>query len=111
MDNSRSLYELHIYHLIVGLILTSRYFILIGRSSHSSVLLRNGNILVMGGGVGYVGGYTNDVWQSTDSGVTWIQLTANAAWGSKLGLLLFQAIYRSDTFCLLHFILLSLVIL
>jgi hypothetical protein len=50
----------------------------LSRGSHSSVVLPDGSIVLMGG----KGGFTcrNDVWRSTDQGATWTQMTAAAPW-------------------------------
>jgi len=76
------------------------------RYGHSGVVLADGSILVMGGFVGASQGtsrgtsllpakssithgfsdgssITNDVWRSTDNGVTWTRVTANAGWSAR----------------------------
>ena len=53
------------------------------RSSHSSVALSDGSIVVMGGEDG--GGDRNDVWRSTDNGITWVRQTASAGWFGRFG--------------------------
>ncbi|WP_321506807.1 DUF3821 domain-containing protein [uncultured Methanoregula sp.] len=55
----------------------ARYF-------HSSVVLADGSILLMGG---YASDWSfrNDVWRSTDNGATWTQATASAAWSQRQG--------------------------
>ena len=50
-----------------------------GRFGHSSVVMPDGSIVLMGGIDGSV---KNDVWRSTDKGATWTQVTANAGWSS-----------------------------
>ena len=50
-----------------------------GRSSHTSVVLSDDSIVLMGGND------KNDVWRSTDKGVTWTEMTAGAAWGGRSG--------------------------
>ncbi|MBN2394552.1 MAG: hypothetical protein JXR84_27725 [Anaerolineae bacterium] len=52
------------------------------RSNHTSVVLPDGNIVLMGG---YDGDYRNDVWRSLDQGATWTQMTASAAWTPRYG--------------------------
>ena len=52
----------------------------IGREGHTSLLLYDGSVVVMGG-VGNV--YRSDVWKSTDQGASWVQLTSYAGWGGK----------------------------
>jgi hypothetical protein len=53
------------------------------RVSHSSVAMPDGSIVLMGGDDGS-SNYKNDVWRSTDNGVTWIQMTANAGWSPRV---------------------------
>ncbi|PTN31440.1 hypothetical protein C6366_18115, partial [Desulfonatronum sp. SC1] len=50
------------------------------RSSHSSALLPNGDILLMGGQIPDHPGSANDVWSSSDGGATWNLVTADAPW-------------------------------
>lgn len=52
------------------------------REGHSSVIMPNGNIVLMGG---YDGSYRNDVWRSEDGGETWQKLTENAEWPARYG--------------------------
>jgi len=52
------------------------------RRYHSSVVLPDGSIVVMGG-LGT--SYKNDVWRSTDKGATWTQMTASAGWSARYG--------------------------
>jgi len=51
------------------------------RYYHSSVVLPDGSIVLMGGANGSA--YFNDVWRSTDKGVTWVQQTATAEWPKR----------------------------
>jgi len=72
------------------------------RYGHSGVVLADGNILVMGGFVGASQGtslpppklsvsygfadgssITNDVWRSTDNGITWTLVNASAGWSAR----------------------------
>jgi len=53
-----------------------------GRSGHTSVVLTDGSIVLMGGKV-WGGVYWQDVWRSTDQGATWTQLTAAAPWTAR----------------------------
>lgn len=46
----------------------------------SANVLANGHIIVAGG---FDTNYLNDVWQSTDGGVTWSQLVAHAGWTAR----------------------------
>ncbi len=53
-----------------------------GRSGHNSVTLSDDSILIMGGKTGF-SSYVNDVWRSTDMGVTWTQMTDSAGWSRR----------------------------
>ena len=55
------------------------------RSYHSSVVMPDGSIVLMGGYT-FNSGRTNDVWRSTDNGATWTQMTASAGWSARDGL-------------------------
>jgi len=57
-------------------------FHLIARREHTSVVLTDGSMLVMGGAL-TSGVYLNDVWKSVDGGTTWTLVTANAQWPGK----------------------------
>ena len=55
------------------------------RAGHSSVAMPDGSILLMGG---YnTGGSVvyNDVWRSTDNGMTWTQVNASSGWSVRAG--------------------------
>jgi PKD repeat protein len=52
------------------------------RGGHSTVVMPDGSIVLMGGNVNY-GNNKNDVWRSTDNGVTWTQMTASAPWSGR----------------------------
>ncbi|KAA0164616.1 hypothetical protein FNF28_03775 [Cafeteria roenbergensis] len=54
------------------------------RASAFSVTLRNGSVLVMGGG-DYATNWTvyNDVWRSDDAGSTWAPVTLRAPWAAR----------------------------
>ena len=52
------------------------------RTGASSVALLGGSIVVMGGIDGYGHGL-NDVWRSTDNGVTWMEQTSHAGWSAR----------------------------
>lgn len=57
------------------------------RGSHTSVVLTDGSILVLGGkqwDAGYLG--LNDVWRSTDQGATWTLMTNDAGWEDRFDL-------------------------
>ncbi len=55
----------------------------IGRYGHSSVVLSDGSVLVMGG-MTSSGTYSNELFKSTDGGLTWALLTSSA-WGTSGG--------------------------
>ncbi len=63
-----------------------QYCTFIGRSSHSSVVLADGSVLVIGGETrsGSSVGYSNEVFKSIDGGANWALLT-NSAWGTNGG--------------------------
>ena len=42
----------------------------------------DGSIVLMGGSDG-ITGYKNDVWQSTNNGLTWTQMTTSAGWSAR----------------------------
>jgi type II secretory pathway component GspD/PulD (secretin) len=49
------------------------------RSTHTSVALPDGSLVLMGGS----GSWKNDVWRSIDQGATWTQMTAAAEWSGR----------------------------
>jgi subtilisin family serine protease len=53
-----------------------------GRYAHSSVVIPDGSIVLMGGNDG---GNKNDVWRSTDNGTIWTQMNASAGWMARPG--------------------------
>jgi PKD repeat protein len=55
------------------------------RQSHSSVVLGNGNIALMGGTVGNAIGAMNDTWESSDKGATWWLANASSGWAIRSG--------------------------
>jgi PGF-pre-PGF domain-containing protein/uncharacterized delta-60 repeat protein len=54
------------------------------RYSHSSVVLPDGSIVLMGGWP-TSGGIQNDTWQSTDNGTTWTELNQSSGWSARCG--------------------------
>lgn len=54
------------------------------RTWHSSVVLPDGSILLIGG-LDYSVGFKNDVWRSIDGGATWSLVTNSAAWAPRYG--------------------------
>jgi len=55
-----------------------------GRYSHTSVLLPDGSIVLMGG-LDTSGNNDNEVWRSTDNGATWTEVNASAGWAIRRG--------------------------
>lgn len=53
------------------------------RYGHTSVVLGDGSVIVMGGMERYA--RRNDVWRSGDGGTTWTRLTANSGWSGRNG--------------------------
>jgi hypothetical protein len=53
------------------------------RQGYSSVLMPDESIVIMGGYDGS-GGFLNDTWRSTDNGVTWTMINANAKWKARM---------------------------
>jgi hypothetical protein len=52
------------------------------RNDHSSVMMPDGSIVLIGGDA-TDSSYKNDVWRSTDNGVTWAQVNASAGWSGR----------------------------
>jgi len=52
------------------------------RMGQSSVLMPDGSIVLMGGQDDTYS-YVNDVWRSTDNGVTWTRVNAGAGWSAR----------------------------
>jgi hypothetical protein len=52
------------------------------RYYHTMNVLSDGSIVIIGG-FGDTEGRMNDVWRSTDGGLTWMQMTANAEWSRR----------------------------
>ena len=55
------------------------------RSEHTASVMTDGSIILTGGYSPSIPGVLNDVWRSTDKGVTWIQRTASAPWAVRMG--------------------------
>ena len=54
------------------------------RAWHSSVVMRDGSIVLIGGMDQYFS-RKNDVWRSTDNGTTWILMNTRAGWSARYG--------------------------
>jgi PKD repeat protein len=54
------------------------------RQYHSSVVLPDGSIVIMGGWA-HGSGYMNDVWRSTNFGATWTRVNNSAGWSARVG--------------------------
>ncbi|MFA5267671.1 MAG: hypothetical protein WC379_06835 [Methanoregula sp.] len=86
-----------------------------GRTGHSTNVMPDGSIILMGGGHGGSdASYLNDTWRSNDNGTTWTQMTESSGWpvrnthssvmmpdGSILlmggdGSILYDGIYHND---------------
>ena len=55
------------------------------RWGHTASVMTDGSIILTGGYSPSIPGVLNDVWRSTDKGVTWIQRTASAPWAGRMG--------------------------
>jgi len=56
-----------------------------GRAYHTSVVLQDGSIVLMGGLRSDPMKLFNDVWRSSDNGVTWIRMNTSAGWLERYG--------------------------
>ncbi|MDP3396887.1 MAG: DUF3821 domain-containing protein [Methanoregula sp.] len=54
------------------------------RVAHSSVVLPDGSIIVMGGGSIDGSNRRNDTWRSTDKGATWTRMSASSGWTARM---------------------------
>ena len=61
------------------------FHINVARNLHTSVVLSDGSVLVMGGDGG---SRKNDVWKTVDGGASWILVTSSAGWTGKKIILL-----------------------
>ena len=63
--------------LSFSLYLSLSAHVIVARDGHTSVVLSDGSVLVMGGAG------NNDVWKTVDGGVSWILVTSSAGWTGK----------------------------
>ncbi len=56
--------------------------VIVARGDHTSVVLSDGSVLVMGGVD--ITGRKNDVWRTVNAGASWIQITSSAGWSGKV---------------------------
>ena len=56
------------------------FHVIVARDEHTSVVLSDGSVLVMGG---YGGSNKNDVWKTVNGGASWILVTSSAGWTGK----------------------------
>ena len=67
-----------------------RSYSILARDPHTSAVLSDGSVLVMGGSIRFMGldgvssTYRNDVWNTVNGGVSWIRMTSNAVWTGKV---------------------------
>jgi PKD repeat protein len=82
------------------------------REDHTSVVMPDGSIVLMGGIDASTGTSLNDTWRSTDNGTTWSQMSASSGWGARydhtsvvmpdgsivlMGGSVYPAVYGNDT--------------
>ncbi len=79
--------------LTISFFLWLFFHINVARYLHTSVVLSDGSVLVMGG---YDSNYgsKNDVWKTVNGGASWILVTSNAGWSGK------KILYLRKTRCL-----------
>ena len=56
------------------------FHVIVARYSHTSVVLSDGSVLVMGGNDG---SYKKDVWKTVNGGASWVLVTSSAGWAGK----------------------------
>jgi hypothetical protein len=63
------------------ILLLLSFHVIAARQSHTSVVLSDGSVLLMGGSNDRF--YKNDVWKTVDGGASWILVTSSAGWSGK----------------------------
>jgi hypothetical protein len=71
--------SLDLYEVMLKVSPPPLHYIIVARSSHTSVVLSDGSVLVMGG-LDATNVYKNDVWKSVDRGASWTVATLAAGW-------------------------------
>jgi PGF-pre-PGF domain-containing protein len=57
----------------------------LGRGGHSSVVMPDSSIVLMGGSKGSIPDTYNDTWRSKDNGATWTLMNASSGWTARYG--------------------------
>jgi hypothetical protein len=69
--------------LTLSFSLCPSFHVTVARYGHTSVVLSDGSVLVMGGAVGNYGTRKNDAWKTVNGGASWILVTSSAGWTGK----------------------------
>ncbi len=68
--------------LILSFPLRFSHHFIVGRQGHTSMVLSDGSVLVVGGQVSSTS-LKNDVWSTVDGGASWIMVTSRAGWAGQ----------------------------